>query len=375
MIVHERTIALVIIVLSVLVFVCSFCVPARYRLNCDLPMDLANRGVGVVEFGGTGPFRWLATQSTIELPALSHAPYRLFIEMHGFGVDSRQLLIRMNDGFAAELTVPAGWSRVDVLIPAEAILPAGNQLSLSIQPLPPYNEERLGMAVTRFELHQLTLGSLPVTWMIWLLAAFPLLLLGGYALRLPLLDQAILTLVFAVSAGYAVAMWRLQTVTIWPLFLVALAGMTAGYWLLRLFWSVRRKTASVWFSRVCLVAGVLFVLHVVGMNALSFVDIDHRGRANHVSRIAAGQSDVVQSRLANQYEWGIETVPYSLLSYYPFVPLAAIFPTTLPMTVALKVLVSLLDATSPCCCICCWCDRAIIRAPVFWPARCLPACR
>ncbi|MCS6889484.1 MAG: hypothetical protein NZQ09_14860, partial [Chloroflexus sp.] len=345
--VAQSAIVSLVIVISTIAIVVALHVPAQYRLNFDLPMDLPNRGIGEVEFGGTGPFRWFATQSTLELPALSRAPHRLLMEIHGFGVDSRQLLIRMNDRFAVDFTVPAGWSRVDVLIPAEAIQFSANQLSFNIQPLPPYNEDRLGIAVTRFELRQLAAGALGLEWIGWVLAALLLLLLGGFALRLPVRDKAIIFLTFSASVSYALTMWRLQTLTVWPLTLAALAVVVCGFWLLRWFWFARQQRGSVWFSRVCLIAGFLFVLHVAGMNALQFVDIDHRGRANHVLRIAAGQNDVVQDRLANQYEWGIATVPYSLLSYYPFVPLATLFSTTLQMTIVLKVLVSLLDATTP----------------------------
>ncbi|WP_299756740.1 hypothetical protein [uncultured Chloroflexus sp.] len=329
------------------VLVTLFTNELHYRFPFDLPPDVSVYGIGPVESGEKGLFRWFAARSRIRLQALSDANHLLFFEVHGGGIEDRRLDISVNNVHIAQKSLRPGWNRMFLLIPAMFLRSDANELVFEIEPLPPYNETKFGMAVTKLEIVQLAQGAMPKEVYLWLLLIAVTVYLGVSALRLPLFERICISVGVTVALSYALSVARLPTVQLFPSIVLTSLFVSGcwGVWQAGLrFW---RQHSSMWLARLSVVAGVLFVCHVVGMNASLFIDIDHRARANHVLLIASGQSDIVQSRLSNQYEWGIDVIPYSLVSYYPFVPLAAIFPSTEQMTIALKLLVSVINASTP----------------------------
>lgn len=73
------------------VLVTLFTNELHYRFPFDLPPDVSVYGIGPVESGEKGLFRWFAARSRIRLQALSDADHLLFFEVHGGGIEDRRL--------------------------------------------------------------------------------------------------------------------------------------------------------------------------------------------------------------------------------------------------------------------------------------------
>ncbi|MGB9739253.1 MAG: hypothetical protein C0184_12240 [Chloroflexus aggregans] len=201
------------------------------------------------------------------------------------------------------------------------------------------------MAVTKLQVQQCEARLAPVTILGWLSAIGCMLYLWLVLLRLSAHERLVIPVIVLGFIGFGTAHIRFQMAVLWMWLLGVALFITGGFLFLRFILWWQRKSLSIWLARLSLLAALWFGLHVVGMNVPVF--IDHRARANHSLLIAQGMADVVQSRLANQYEWGIATIPYSLLSYYLLVPIAFIFPETYELTAAMKWIVSLIHATTP----------------------------
>ena len=319
--------------------------PVHYRIPFSIPIELYSRGVGETEFGGGKTFRWFATDSSITFSGLDRASHILVMNLHD-GILQRQLTIRLNEITIAHYDVRPSWQKVYLLVPETQITSYIDTLALSIPPLDPGKDTYFGIAVSSLSIHQIDKGT-PSLFVILALIGIALSIdFLGYLTRLNTADRTWAVWLGVFLCGYTLANWRLQTMALFPIWsnMTLLAIFIAG--LLRAY-VIRRQISSPWFARVLMLSMMLFVLHATTLNAPAFVDIDHRARANHVLQIAAGNAAAVQARLSNQYEWGISSVPYSLLSYYFFVPLATLLPSTLSMTIALKIVISLINATIP----------------------------
>jgi hypothetical protein len=321
--------------------------PLVYSFDVTLPPDIPVSGISPVEISEKGPMRWFGTTSDMAFPLLSRSHHLLELEVHGGGVNSRTLEVWWNKLPYTNTVLRAGWNRLTFLIPETMIRDGENVLSLTIDPLPPFQQEKFGIAVTQLHLRQLDEQLAPVQLLIWLSGICFVVYLWAIVLQLSPLEQVLFPSIIGGVIGFGIATIRLQMAALLP-WVVGVAVFVTGLFALFRFgiwW--RRQTLSVWFARLLLVVVVWFGIHVVGMNAPVFIDIDHRARANHVLLLAHGAGDIVQSRLSNQYEWGIATVPYSLLSYYPFVPLAFLITETYEFTIVFKCIISFINATIP----------------------------
>lgn len=321
--------------------------PVHYNFPIVLPSDVPVFGVRPVEMSEKGWFRWFETRAGMRLSALSATDHLLFLEMHGSGMKSRVLHVRLNDVLVAEITLRPDWHKVSVLLPHHLIRSSENDLSFDIEPLPFDIKGKFGVAIAKLSIVQLDQYNVPISLFMWLMVISAIVSLCIAVLPLPFFDRIIVSTGVTIALGYALSIARLQTVMLLQPIALASFGVLMCLAVYRAGFRLRNLHLSIWHWRLCIIAGLLFVFHVVGMNAPVFIDIDHRARANHVLLISHGGGDAVQRLLSNQYEWNIATIPYSLLSYYPFVLLTVFFPGTSEMTLALKVAVSLINATTP----------------------------
>ncbi len=317
----------------------------HYRIPFNIPIELSSRGIGETEFGDGKTFRWFATDSAITFSGLDQATHLLVMNLHN-GLLQRQLTIQVNDTPVVHYNVRPSWQKIYLLIPKTQITSYIDTLALRIPLLSPDTDPSFGLAVSELAIHQIDKGTPSLFVILALLAvAFSIDLLG-YLTKLTATDRTWAVWTGVLASGFILANWRLQVMALLPIWLfitlIAICITTLLQWC-----TSRRQSWSPWFARVLMLSIMLFVLHATTLNAPAFVDIDHRARANHVLQIAAGNAAAVQAKLSNQYEWGISSVPYSLLSYYFFVPLATLLPSTLSMTIALKIVISLINATIP----------------------------
>jgi hypothetical protein len=319
--------------------------PIYYRIPFNIPIELYSRGIGETESGDGKTFRWFATDAAITFFGLDNATHMLVMNLHN-DLLQRQLTIQVNDTPVVHYNVRPSWQKIYLLIPKTQITSYIDTLALRIPTLSPDTDPSFGLAVSELAIHQIDKGTLSLFVIFALLAiAFSIDLLG-YLTKLTATDRTWAVWMGVLASGFILANWRLQAVVLLPiwLFMTLIAICITAL----LQWCTSRwQSWSPWFARVLMLSMMLFVLHATTLNAPAFVDIDHRARANHVLQIAAGNAAAVQARLSNQYEWGISSVPYSLLSYYFFVPLATFLPSTLSMTTGLKIVVSLINATIP----------------------------
>ncbi|MFN3372618.1 MAG: hypothetical protein ACK44M_03500, partial [Chloroflexus sp.] len=85
-----------------LVLVTFFTNELHYQFPFDLAPNVVVSGVGPVENGEKGLFRWFATRAYFRLLALSNADHLLFFEVHGGGVKNRPLDIYINNVHIAQ---------------------------------------------------------------------------------------------------------------------------------------------------------------------------------------------------------------------------------------------------------------------------------
>jgi len=319
--------------------------PIYYRIPFNIPIELYSRGIGETESGDGKTFRWFATDAAITFFGLDNATHMLVMNLHN-DLLQRQLTIQVNDTPVVHYNVRPSWQKIYLLIPKTQITSYIDTLALRIPTLSPDTDPSFGLAVSELAIHQIDKGTLSLFVIFALLAiAFSIDLLG-YLTKLTATDRTWAVWMGVLASGFILANWRLQVMALLPiwLFMTLIAVCITAL----LQWCTsRRQPWSPWFSRALMLSVMLFVLHATTLNAPAFVDIDHRARANHILQIAAGNAAAVQAKLSNQYEWGISSVPYSLLSYYFFVPLATLLPSTLSMTIALKIVISLINATIP----------------------------
>lgn len=290
-------------------------------------------------------YRWFAQNTEITLAGASAVSHKIDITLHNSGDAFRNLKISVNQHIIAQTMLRPGWQRIQILVPGRVINGGTPTVEFAIPPV--QSNHTNGLAVANLSIKQLEDSSLTFGLIMSLVAVGILAGILGIAAGLSQRDLTIVTSISLVATGCALAFWRLQTITILPLLFQMAFIAILFILLLRIILYRRWQSLTPWFHRVVLLSAFLLILHATGMNALTFIDIDHRARANHVLQIAVGNAHIIQEGLSNQYEWGISNVPYSLLSYYFFIPLTIFFSSTLSMAVALKVAVSILNATIP----------------------------
>lgn len=307
----------------------GYAVPTVYTLPFEYLDGLPTQGLGEVEYGPTGTHRWTAPEARIRVPGVGAAPGTLSLEFHNPGTEqSRRLTIRAGEHVLGHLAPRDGWQRVSLALPSAGVDRWSGDLDLQIAVEPPiYAENReLGIALRSLRLVQSSGSPVPQG------LALSLLLLGGLV-ALPLRSFGVRRRVLAPVLGVGIALLALLLagprvgvlLGIAPLreaLLIALVALLP----LAVWARSVRPAERPWVVGLAVVTLLCFVVRVAGMYHPQFVQIDHTLRINQIKSIAIGGREIVQQSLGAQYEWGQDVaVPYSLLAYDLFVPIAGWF--------------------------------------------------
>ncbi|MBC8159645.1 MAG: hypothetical protein H7Z42_00375 [Roseiflexaceae bacterium] len=320
--------------------------PLEYVLPPEDKLDIWAEGITTEERGDGKIFRWFHTYTYLDLQGLSAADHRLTLLVHERAAAPRQLRVALDNTMLLDSTLRPGWQLLHVLVPASAIDAGGlGRIEIIVPALEPGNI--LGVAVARFEIAQLTHGHLTSGLLLNMVSCAALFALMLLISALPLREASLLAALGIGLLVGALGLWRVPTAVALPMLARTLliacgCALVCRLALLRI-WDAQQP----WLGRTVALVAILFTLHAAGMQVFRFIDIDHIARANHVLAIAQGNQAGVQAVLSNQYEWGITVVPYSLWSYYLLLPLTAWFQHSGTLTVALKIVVSLIHATTP----------------------------
>ena len=322
--------------------------PLRYDLpiegNHGLPVD----GLGEPEQGEGGVHRWTSPFTRIRFPAAGSAPYRVTLDFHNpLTEEPRTLSVGVGARTLTAFAARPGWQQVTFEVPAAAIDPASGELDLLLLTSPPFKAggRDLGVALRSLQVRQLAAAGPPVS-MQWALAlcmlliVVPLRLLGGTARSVGAGSAALLMIGLLMLVRD-----RLALALVLPLLNQALAISLLVLPLLWIWVRCQPPAARPWAIGAAAVAVGLFVARFAGMRHPQFVQIDHTLRIHQIEAIALGQRARVQAQLSQQYEWGRDVaIPYSLLSYDLFVPLAGRLPTGRLLSVV-EAIVAALDAS------------------------------
>ncbi len=320
---------LLVLALGLLVVAGAF-LSYRQIFFYDLPIrgkdGLYKDGLGRADLGGEGWQRWSNAYTLIRFPGVGRAPYQLALDFHNPRTDSpRTLTITSGDREVAHISLQRGSSSLKREIPAATIEQATGDLNLTLRVEPPLHagNRDLGIAIFGLRIRQLAAAQAPAR-MLWslalgaLLLVIPLRVLGtrryliGLLVGLVLLIEQVLLAFARIDLSLALASVS-EALAIGVLFVPLL-------WFWSQLWDEQERP---WARAAALVALDCFVLRFAGMQHPQFMVIDHMLRVHQIEQIAAGQGAQLQAKLSRQPEWGQGvTVPYSLLSYDLFVPLA-----------------------------------------------------
>jgi hypothetical protein len=299
----------------------------EYALPQDRMIGVYVDGLGEPEQGADGDgHRWAAPFTRLRLPGLGAAAYRMETRFHNPVADhSRTATVVVGDHSLSHYRLRPGWQDLQIDIPAQAIDPASGGLDLVLRIEPPFQAggRDLGVAIRDLRIEQVTPAQAP--WHvqrdlglgIGLLVV--LLRVSGARRRWSGAVAGMLLILALLLIPRA----RVDLLLALPLLVQSLLISLVAVPLLR-WWSHRYDPGvRPWAIAVGLVAIAAFIARFVGMRHPQFVIIDHILRVHQIQAIAIGQRDMVQASLSQQYEWGRDiAVPYSLLSYDLFVPLA-----------------------------------------------------
>lgn len=346
----DLLLAIVLGLLVVLGPVVSYRTPVSYRLPIDGVDGLDKSGVGELERGDLGWFRWSAPDLQIRFPGIGQASTDVQITFHNPQTPApRTLTIGTDRETVGSYTLRSGWQRVSVQLPAAAINRNTGDLDLRVRIDPPFDagNRSLGVALGALKIEQRGAAPAPFatqTALAWLavLLVVPLRVLGAPPRWVGVGVGSLLTIAILLLAP-----WRVGVLLSLPPVINALAIALFAAPLL-LWWIRSQSVASrPWARGVAIVALAMFVARLAGMQHPQFVLIDHVLRVHQIEGIAAGQREAVQSALSQQYEWGRDVaVPYSLLAYDLFVPLASRLSTT-QLLLVVEGVTAALDATIP----------------------------
>lgn len=304
----------------------SYRQPLRYQMPFDQSPGLYVDGLGETEEGVEGWQRWAAPYTLVRLPGIGQANQQLDLEFHNPLADpTRTLRISAGSQQLAQLVLRSGWQRVTLTIPAQGVAIRSGDLDLLMQVAPPFNADNreLGVALRSYSVEQRGPAVPPVDVQ-WTLALLTLLLV----VPLRMMGVPPRWVGLGVGSLLLVALLLLAWMRV-PL-LIALPPLREALWLALpavplLWWWIRRQpiVARGWALGVAVVALALFSARLAGLQHPQFIQIDHILRVHQIQAIARGGRAQVQAELSRQYEWGQDiAVPYSLLSYDLFVPLA-----------------------------------------------------
>jgi len=315
-----------LVLFVVLGTVWSYRQPLRYSLPVDQLDGLYKDGLGEAEESASGWQRWAGPYALVRFPGIGRASYQLNLGFHNPEFDTpRTLTVVAGTEELGSYQLRPDWQRVIVTIPPTSINEASGDLDLLLRVEPPFaaDDRQLGVAVQSLGLAQISAGQAPPNVQ-WMLVLSTLLLVGlvrvlGVPMRWTVSTVGLLLLLLVVLLAFE----RVEVLITLP---VIGAALKLSLLALPLLWLwVRTQPASIrpWARGVALVVLGCFVVRLVGMQHPQFVQIDHTLRVHQIQALAAGQRADVQAKLSLQYEWGSDVaVPYSLLSYDLFVPLA-----------------------------------------------------
>jgi hypothetical protein len=318
--------------------------PISWQLPLDRQLTVDRSGIGAVEIGERGEFRWFARDSSLSWRGLAPVGHDLTLLLHN-GAAVRTVSLGWAGSAPLQLTLRPGWQTVTVrLAPPPLDWSGAATLRFSMPPLSADTPDRAGLAVAALTLQQLqaaypnpfTLWLLSIAAVVWLLSTA-----AGMSRRAALIGTSggVITLTLLHSVGPLAVGAVLDELLI---ALLAAAGLIA---------LVRRLTAAGWAAaqpysgRTAFAAALLFTLHAVGMQSPAFINIDHILRAHQVITMAQGRAADVQASLSQQYEWNMQ-VPYPLLTYWIFTPFYPLLQTSAAMTALLKWSGSLFHAST-----------------------------
>jgi hypothetical protein len=318
--------------------------PLRWHLPLDRQLTVDRSGIGAVEIGERGEFRWFARTSSLAWRGMAPVSHDLTLVLHN-GAVARTISLGWAGSPPQELALRPGWQTVTLrLAPPPLDWSAAATLVFSMPPLSADAPERAGLAVAALTLTQTT-AAYPNPFTLWLLTLAAALLLlsaaAGLSRRAALIGSSAvligLTLLHSVGPFAVGAVLDELLIAV-----LAAAGLIA---------LLRRLTADGWAAaqpysgRTAFAAALLFSLHAVGMQSPAFINIDHILRAHQVITMAQGRAADVQASLSQQYEWNMQ-VPYPLLTYWIFTPFYPLLETSAAMTALLKWSGSLFHAST-----------------------------
>jgi hypothetical protein len=328
----------------------SYRTPVSYTLPIDRVDGLDKSGLGELEHGDSGWFRWSAPDMLIRFPGIGQANTDVRITFHSPQMPSpRTITVGTDRATLGSYTLRSGWQHIAVAVPNDAIERATGDLNLRVRVDPPFDagNRSLGVAISNLEISQRGAAPAPLatqTALMWLavLLVVPLRVLGAPPRWVGVGVGGLLVLAIAL-----LAQWRIDLLlSVVPIIDVIVISLLA---LPLLLWWIKSQNAAArpWATGVAIGALAMFVARLAGMQHPQFVLIDHVLRVHQIEGIAAGQREAVQAALSQQYEWGRDVaVPYSLLAYDLFVPLASRLSTT-QLLLMVEGVTAALDATVP----------------------------
>lgn len=301
--------------------------PLRYNLPIVQLDGLRREGLGLVEFSDQGrPFRWAAPFTQVQFPGVGRAAHALLLELHNQpAAAERQLTVGSSAGALVRQPLRPGWQRIVVVVPATAVDPVSGALTLTLAVDPPLRagERVYGVALGALSLRQLAPAPVPSAVGEALVALLALIYPATRLLGVPRRQLAVGLAALGAVVTLLLARWRIDVLQALPVARQAL--LIAWLAVPLLAWWVGRQPAGArrWAAAVAVAALILGVLHYGGLRHPRFEAIDHVLRVHQIMAMAQGRRAEVQAQLSRQYEWSADApVPYALLSYDLFVPLA-----------------------------------------------------
>lgn len=344
----DIAIALWLLILVAGGLVLSYRQPIAYRMPIDGNIGLYIDGLGHSEFGEGSVYRWTSPYTQIRFAGAGQASWQIAFTFHNPDTQhARTLAIGTTHTHLSTLQIAPGWQHVRIAVPPGAIDASTGTLALVLETDPMFHAvgRDLGVAVSAFQLEQLTPASLPPQVVIQLALTALGMLLILRVLGLPRRWAALASTMMMLIALILLARARIGVLITLPVINQTLLLCVILAPLLRLWTEQQKQAVRPWLIAVTLMALVTFGLRYAGMQHPQFVTIDHILRVHQIEGIAAGNRASVQAELNGQSEWGRDiTVPYSLLSYDLFVPLAGYLSTDQLLQVV-EAITAALDAS------------------------------
>lgn len=325
----------------------SYRQPLEYTFNAGQRDGLYKTGVGIPESGESGWHRWTGPSALIRFPGAGRATYQATLRLHNPVFDSpRRLSIGIGQQEIAAFALRPDWQQLSFTVPAALIDAGSGNLDLTLRVDPPLEagDRELGVALRSLSLHQRSAAVPPVAsfWMLGLCAL--LIVIPLRLLQTPTRWVGLGMAPLVLLAVGLLAWSRVDLLVALPLARRALVLSLLPLPPLWLWLRLQEPVARPWARGVAIVALACFAVRFMGMQHPQFIQIDHTLRVHQIEMIARGGRELVQAELGRQYEWGAEAVPYSLLSYDLFVPLAG-WLSTPRLLAAVEGITAALDAS------------------------------